>query len=419
MVRVSPEVEARYTNIQRSFETLKRKSNGKQAYMSFNFYGLSKIDLTEQSFEADLSLKVRWFIEAALENYIIKHVFSGDEDHANQHKRVEFDEISKLLLSKYGRDLEVPSITIKNAVTCENDKWSRIRYYPMAEEGQRLEGTWNMRSKGVFFERLELQDFPFDAQNLKIICTCDRDNFILVKETNVRCSHLRRTSFHLQEYVLHYPVFAATVKDAGLWDSGDAEGVFELASHPADSSTQSIYSQVGIVNRVERTLNYYIWNHFLILFLLSTIALGSVFVDPLAFHDRCSITLTIILTVVAFKFILVDQLPKTGYLTLLDTYILSCFQFVLLMVAENAAAAIWPEVFKVEMVVAFVLGVVWICWQFLFSLWVYRAWSRGQKCLAASDAVWEQYLHVANDDVKDNSSKAGSDGDTKVKAGGC
>ena len=41
--------------------------------------------------------------------------------------------------------------------------------------------------------------------------------------------------------------------------------------------------------------------------------------------DRCSITLTILLTAVAFRFILQESLPQMSYLTTLDWYVLGNF----------------------------------------------------------------------------------------------
>ena len=55
-------------------------------------------------------------------------------------------------------------------------------------------------------------------------------------------------------------------------------------------------------------------------------------------HDtggRLSATLTLLLTAVAYKYIVSEMVPKISYNTLLDWYVLVCWAFLLLMVLEN------------------------------------------------------------------------------------
>jgi hypothetical protein len=54
---------------------------------------------------------------------------------------------------------------------------------------------------------------------------------------------------------------------------------------------------------------------------------------------RSDVTLTLLLTVVAFKLLLSDTLPKVAYLTFLDKYTLFCFFAIFAIAVENAAMA--------------------------------------------------------------------------------
>jgi hypothetical protein len=79
-------------------------------------------------------------------------------------------------------------------------------------------------------------------------------------------------------------------------------------------------------------MGYWGWNVIVPMFIVTTLLFTSFAVDPDSFHDRCSITLTLLLAMVAFKFIIADKLPRISYATLIDTYVLLCFLCAFLIV---------------------------------------------------------------------------------------
>lgn len=62
-------------------------------------------------------------------------------------------------------------------------------------------------------------------------------------------------------------------------------------------------------------------------FLLSVLVFTSWAIPAEELADRLSVTLTLVLTSVAFKYMVAQELPKISYLTLLDKYILMSFFF--------------------------------------------------------------------------------------------
>jgi hypothetical protein len=52
-----------------------------------------------------------------------------------------------------------------------------------------------------------------------------------------------------------------------------------------------------------------------------------------------SVNLTLVLTAVAFKFVVSQNLPNISYLTLLDKYVLTSFVMLFIVVVENAVVA--------------------------------------------------------------------------------
>jgi len=73
---------------------------------------------------------------------------------------------------------------------------------------------------------------------------------------------------------------------------------------------------------------------------IMTACLGAVFfVPPGDMADRCSISLTILLTQVGFKYSIGDKLPSVSYITYIDVYMLLCFGVTFIVVIMQAIAA--------------------------------------------------------------------------------
>lgn len=58
--------------------------------------------------------------------------------------------------------------------------------------------------------------------------------------------------------------------------------------------------------------------------------------SPMGAADRLGLTFTLILTSVAYKFVVAASIPALSYQTLLDVYVLICFAWMLIAALENA-----------------------------------------------------------------------------------
>ena len=102
-----------------------------------------------------------------------------------------------------------------------------------------------------------------------------------------------------------------------------------------EESEMSIFD---IQLRVERKSSYFLYNIVVPLFLMGLVSLMAFVIklpDDGSPSDRFSFLMTLILTSVAFKFIVSGLVPKTCYLTLLDKYTLIAFSFMILILAKD------------------------------------------------------------------------------------
>jgi len=106
-----------------------------------------------------------------------------------------------------------------------------------------------------------------------------------------------------------------------------------------ESTTGTIRPVLALSMQFRRDPSAHLFNIALPLFLINLISLGAFAVAPDEPADRLSISLTMVLTSVAFKLQISASLPPISYLTLLDWFVLTSFIFVSCIAGENIIAA--------------------------------------------------------------------------------
>lgn len=100
---------------------------------------------------------------------------------------------------------------------------------------------------------------------------------------------------------------------------------------------------------------------------ITVLSVAVVSIEPGLVDGRLSVTLTLLLTAVAYKLIISDLVPNVAYLTLLDKYVLGCFLFLALLTVEVTfvgwidALRDYDDAFLTALAVTFVGGqLFWI-----------------------------------------------------------
>jgi len=219
-----------------------------------------------------------------------------------------------------------PRIVFFNALEIEKMQKNHYLFY---EEGNEIPfALETYRIKGSFRENLELWDFPLDYQELTITLMSDWTNKLVEFEKDLKkADTIRPETFTAdQEWFLCRHVVTestSTVKTEG--------------------SSANDYPLYHIRCNVKRKNGYYLWNIAMIIFLIDMLSFCSFSVDVSEPSDRLSVTLTLLLTAVAFKFVVSQSLPTISYLTLLDKYVLSGLVFLCCMAIQNAVVAVIPS----------------------------------------------------------------------------
>jgi len=87
--------------------------------------------------------------------------------------------------------------------------------------------------------------------------------------------------------------------------------------------------------RVERQYLYWLYNFVFAVFLIVSLAPVAFSISADSIGERMGIILTLLLTIVTFKFVIGSEAPKTSTMTLLDKYIFIAYLMLLLVVAQT------------------------------------------------------------------------------------
>lgn len=161
----------------------------------------------------------------------------------------------------------------------------------------------------------DLRRFPFDQQLLEIEIesfTWDSDYLILhQEEEKVGFS----SEFHLPE-----------------WEIERVEAHIETQQEVRDRKP---FSEFLMKIEVSRLSSYYQWKILLPLIILVAISWSVFWMLGDGLADRMSVSLTGILTIVAYQFVVADGLPKVSYFTLMDSVLMLSFVMMALTIMQN------------------------------------------------------------------------------------
>ena len=191
---------------------------------------------------------------------------------------------------------------------------------------------------GSFRQRFGIRDFPFDCQyltiDIRLGCSHEQVRFVpeLLRE-GIRMGRISRTHSQPERPSLDGRALVPNIM------------IRPNLSDPADSASGTRFPQLCIETMVTRNSGYYgiVSNALAIDFTMTLVAFSVYQIPHTEFSNRMSLSLALLLTTVAFKFVCADKLPTISYLTMIDKCVLSGFCVQVRIVAHNAMMVSFPE----------------------------------------------------------------------------
>jgi len=174
--------------------------------------------------------------------------------------------------------------------------------------------------KATLSEEMELERFPFDRQYLTLrMCIRTKEFHCLSSPPDYVPNRLNMRSM---------VSFTSSPSVSGWTSYAPVVGFSQAAGQSEDL-------RITASLRVERQYSYWLYNFLFAVFIIVGMAPIAFAIGADAIAERMGIVLTLLLTLVTFKFVIAAEVPKISTLTLLDKYILLGYCMLLLVVGQS------------------------------------------------------------------------------------
>jgi hypothetical protein len=204
-------------------------------------------------------------------------------------------------------DIWFPHIQILNQQRLVSTLPSAVEIHPDGEV------VYRQRVWGSFSQSLDLQSFPFDSQRLNVILA---DVGIGARSVNLVSSPKSGIS-----ETLTMPDWEVTG-----WD-------FTAAKFEFDDTSSGIEGMVFSLD-VKRDASYFKYKVILPLVLIVMMSWLVFWIDPSLVASQISVSVTAMLTIIAYRFAIAGMMPRLAFLTSLDHFVLASTLVVFLSMTE-------------------------------------------------------------------------------------
>lgn len=258
------------------------RPNQTVVYLNVTILRVGEIDNLNENFKADASIEAYW------EDDSIK-----DGENFDPHYHWE------------------PELYIDNAV----GKLKEENSYKILRKDGKTTVCESKIVSGTFWEKLELNDFPLDSQDLTITVTSHKSyEEVLLEKSKMDELSINTNDFQQQQEWILFPK------------------IYLQTKHVYDIWRQHHRPCFSVSAKITRRPGYYIYNTYMLIFFLSALGFVPFSFQYLAPHFRMQTTVFLMLALANFRLVLTQKLPAVSYLNFLDKY---SFAVLILLVLLN------------------------------------------------------------------------------------
>ncbi|XP_063437516.1 uncharacterized protein LOC134718757 isoform X3 [Mytilus trossulus] len=255
------------------------KPKVKQVFIKVHFLKIGEIDTVKEKYTADIFIQARWR-EKQLDHKKLKHK------------------------NDYVLDLDSfwdPKLIVQNLIeqTKDDKPWKEVQY----TDKKKAYIVEKRRLQGAFSEKLELPDFPFDHQFLNVYITSEYPQSQLeIVEDKEEISLLNSACF----------------VDEQEWQLCDFVTMRKKPTRKDFSQRKRVtFPGLSAGCCAVRRWKFFVWNMVLVMGFISSTSIATFAVDNNLTQNRLQLSITLMLTTVAFRIVTNQGLPKISYNTIL------------------------------------------------------------------------------------------------------
>lgn len=320
-------ISLKFFDVDETYVFEKKKYLYFPTYVSTNVQNISAINSKDSSFEADMQILTLWANSklTGITEQIYKKLIAIDPDHG---KSPFFCELSKDFIKK--SEIYIPEIipiNSKKLLDRNYEEKIRVDFYPPnecenefgrcideeIEKGVAIFTTKNFY-QGKFFQKFDFSKFPFDNQLLQIkLKTKDRGGDYEAFREIIQSSY----GENLQESNLNNFL-------NNEWNFKDYYWEYD---YYYDAGYNINIPYLLLEFDISRIYNYYVLKLMLPIVFLIIITWSVFWIIPRDLESRLTVSVVSFLSLIAYNFVVDQDLPKLGYLTFLDNFVLYSYIF--------------------------------------------------------------------------------------------
>lgn len=296
--------------------------------------------------------------------WVVLHFDHAIEHNTSQISKVPYERID---LAAHGIDLLTAELL--GTKTCEMLSEVNLR-------SMKTGMIFNIKQYRILLPvPFDLHRFPFDRQLIKLKLSSFRNDFVKWY------SPIDDTPFRIRNDELWRDTDVLMVSDNNSWN---------LDRIHTKISQADVQSMLSITLGISRRPNYYLTNFVFVIFIIVQAGCSFIAIPYNDFGARSSLILTLLLTIIAFKFVMASYLPVVSYQTYLDRYSVLSIILIASIILENfiiayvefsdpSAADKIDTIFTLTVTSFWVLVHVIICTCALFPQVLHEPWEHVMK----------------------------------------
>ena len=323
---------------------------------------LLEVKLVEQTFKASVQIEASWVDpdlkvlsknSAMLDESADARRILVDVDRTNQYTGKMFCYLPPESESdtSNGKDNAqrywAPRLYFENVLIKENEEqW--YRFYDHEPQNASIPPVVCLLWKftGTFQEIMELWYFPLDYQNLTMRLVSGYQDTRVARDEKRQVVQLgsRKLAKQVDLVKNQSTRYRSNLKTNSFLQANEYKlyprlNFFSGETKAEDSASGLVYPFLDIQMRVRRKPWNWFFNVVFPLFIIQGSLVTTYAIDS-GLSDRLGITITLLLAIVAFRYVVSEKLPNISYATLIDLYVLSSFLLAAMIIADQTCQGV-------------------------------------------------------------------------------
>ncbi len=191
--------------------------------------------------------------------------------------------------------------------------------------------------RGLFYERLEINNFPLDLHELSIVVASrrSRDEVLLVDD-KAKPTLINTARFYDRQEWSAFSFCKTTEREFVDRYNGITNPQILLTCFVARRHQLNIFIST-LNNPIKSNLSFY-FSAFLLIFLIAALGFATFAIGVTAPQNRITILCILLLTAINFRWIIAQRLPSVSYMTFLDKFAIGAIINNSLLISWDALA---------------------------------------------------------------------------------